>query len=458
VPFYRVVSGILLLLIMGSGVSEATLKINGRAVPGITTKLVPGFAYMPALELAEAMGAKYILDRDALLAAFDVGGRLVQVRIVNHPEDSSPTEDGININNAQIIQSPGVFSDGYLFVPIKSVVQAFNGSFTYQESDDQFLVVLPRARIENHQVFQDPQNDRIVIHLSQIVPHEVFFNSAVDTITIRFQRTDLSKAQSFKGRGFSRANLIPGTGFTELQVQIEPSYTHRIFELPRKTGTSFIMDILPASTEQLESDVEAQRIVIDPGHGGEEVGELFLEFGWERDLVLDFSHLLAETLSKLGFAVELTRTSDRNPEIATRSGQGFGANLFVSIHAGDHPRGQYSIFYLEEAEGIEGLDYAVRENAGQDVSETATNELRRKVLLNVIPNLDMGRRFAFALNDIMFQKSGYVSNTPRAAPLTVLAGAGGRGLLLEFGPQDLTSTSLVDALASALGALATGGF
>ena len=106
---------------MGSGVSEATLKINGRAVPGITTKLVPGFAYMPALELAEAMGAKYILDRDALLAAFDVGGRLVQVRIVNHPEDSSPTEDGININNAQIIQSPGVFSDGYLFVPIKII-------------------------------------------------------------------------------------------------------------------------------------------------------------------------------------------------------------------------------------------------------------------------------------------------------------------------------------------------
>ena len=59
-PFYRVVSGILLLLIMGSGVSEATLKINGRAVPGITTQLVTGITYKPAMELEEAMGAKNI--------------------------------------------------------------------------------------------------------------------------------------------------------------------------------------------------------------------------------------------------------------------------------------------------------------------------------------------------------------------------------------------------------------
>ena len=449
---------LLIFLALSAGHSETILKIDGRESLGLNSQLLPGVPYVQALQLAQAMGAKYVLDRNALLATFDLGGRVLRIKIVKSAEDALVIQDGLMLNDSQPFGPPGIISEGFLFVPLQNVLESFNASLTYLDSEDYYLAVLPRAKVENHQVLSKTNSDRIVINLSQYVPHGVFFNSAVDTLTVRFERTDLLKSLALNGKGFKSAKLIPGSGFTELQVELEPDYTYFIFELPSENGINFILDILPASQEELDSRVNPQRIVIDPGHGGEEVGQLFIEYGWERDLVFDFSEQLAKVLKIMGFTVELTRSRASNPRTSSRSGQGFGANLFVSVHAADYPRGQYSIFYLEEAEGIDGLDYAVRENAGQEMSDLGTNQIRRQILLELIPNLDMGRRFAFALNDIMFQESGYVANTPRAAPIAVLAGAAGRGLLLEFGPQDLTSTSLIDAVASALNALATGGF
>ncbi|MEJ2292287.1 MAG: hypothetical protein P8Y05_11310, partial [Deinococcales bacterium] len=78
---------------------------------------------------------------------------------------------------------------------------------------------------------------------------------------------------------------------------------------------------------------------------------------------------------------------------------------------------------------------------------------RRKILLGLVPQLDVGRSFAEGLGSQLFQNGGYRSSDTSGAPLYVLGGAAGRGILLEFSPQDLASTSLPTDLAGALATL-----
>jgi N-acetylmuramoyl-L-alanine amidase len=450
-----------LLAIFGSSGfvnAQTAFRLNGIEISGLALNFVPGVAYAPAKELANAIGAKYVFDRFSLRATFELAGRILQIHAVTNPEEAIRNDNGLSLNGSPLLGPTGIISKGFLLVPLKIVVEAFGGNLTFLTEENTVVGVLPRATVERVRVIPSTSADRIAILFAQPIPHTAFYNAPLNTLRIRFERTDVPLVKSFSGTTFSQADLIPGAGFSELRVVLDPGFKHHIFELIAEAGFEFVIDIIPDREGEALPPTAHQRIVIDPGHGGEEGGQIFRSFGREADLVLGFSERLKSALQTLGHVVESTRTSNANHEVLLRSGRGFAANLFVSIHAGDHPRGQYSIFYLEEAEGIAGLKFAVRENAAREASRLSTDGVRRQILLNLIPNLDMGRRFAFALNEIMFQSAGYVANTPKGAPLAVLAAAGGRGLLLEFGPEDLNSPTLVRALAGALSSLATGGF
>ncbi len=94
-------------------------------------------------------------------------------------------------------------------------------------------------------------------------------------------------------------------------------------------------------------------IVIDPGHGGEDPGALGRSGLHEKEIVLEVSKKLAETLRQSGAQVMLTRESDRDlseqnsqnlykvkvqdltrrVELANKN----NADLFVSIHVNSFP-------------------------------------------------------------------------------------------------------------------------
>jgi N-acetylmuramoyl-L-alanine amidase len=78
------------------------------------------------------------------------------------------------------------------------------------------------------------------------------------------------------------------------------------------------------------------RVVIDPGHGGDDFGTIGAGKAHpEKDINLAVALCVADALRKRGVEVTCTRTTDRRVElddrvaIANRS----GANLFVAIHA-----------------------------------------------------------------------------------------------------------------------------
>ncbi len=76
-------------------------------------------------------------------------------------------------------------------------------------------------------------------------------------------------------------------------------------------------------------------IVLDPGHGGYDVGALGRNGLREKTVVLDVALRLRDLLERDGFHVVMTRSDDhfislsRRSEIANREGEG----LFISIHA-----------------------------------------------------------------------------------------------------------------------------
>jgi N-acetylmuramoyl-L-alanine amidase len=83
------------------------------------------------------------------------------------------------------------------------------------------------------------------------------------------------------------------------------------------------------------ADGKLRTIVLDPGHGGKDLGAALPGGGAEKDATLDLARLLrTELQERLGVRVILTRDSDHDVSIPRRSeiANEWGADLFVSLH------------------------------------------------------------------------------------------------------------------------------
>lgn len=80
--------------------------------------------------------------------------------------------------------------------------------------------------------------------------------------------------------------------------------------------------------------LDVRRIVIDPGHGGRDVGALGPGGMHEKELTLDLAQRLDARLRAGGFETVLTRDDDRSRPLLerTRLANEAGGDLFVSIH------------------------------------------------------------------------------------------------------------------------------
>jgi N-acetylmuramoyl-L-alanine amidase len=115
----------------------------------------------------------------------------------------------------------------------------------------------------------------------------------------------------------------------------------------------------------------ASIVVIDPGHGGVDPGRIGPGGLKEKDVVLQVSHRLAQALTRRGYDVRMTRTTDTLVNLAHRSKmanewRGTRPGLFLSIHANgvsdSRVRG-FETFFLSEARTDDERRVAEMENA-----------------------------------------------------------------------------------------------
>lgn len=96
---------------------------------------------------------------------------------------------------------------------------------------------------------------------------------------------------------------------------------------------------LPLPKYQGRNRLQGRRIVVDPGHGGEDIGAPAVfgplpERPFEKDIVLDIARRLAKLLEAEGAAVTMTREDDRFVSLAERAAiaNRMKAEAFISIH------------------------------------------------------------------------------------------------------------------------------
>jgi N-acetylmuramoyl-L-alanine amidase len=182
------------------------------------------------------------------------------------------------------------------------------------------------------------------------------------------------------------------------------------------------------------------RVVLDPGHGGHDVGTHGPSGLYEKDLVLDVSQRLAALLEdRLGSEVILTRTDDTyvSLEGRTKIANDAKADLFLSIHANSSPVKSVTgveTYYLNFTTSRSALDLAARENAAAESSIFDLKDMLEKIALK--DKIDESREFASRLQTSLYTltKAGAAKNRGiKKAPFVVLIGAQMPSVLAEIG-------------------------
>ena len=441
---------------------QKDLVVNGQSVAGLRMDLVAGYAYAPAEALAQAFGGSFTFE-GGNDATFSYAGRLLGIQVYTSANEAAAATSALSLEG-QALTSPGGLNAGQVYLPVRTVAGAFGANAYDPGGGEPIIVVSPRATLER--VYRtsgdEGRYERLVLDFSGTASYEEYFNEALGTVQLRFANADARTAQNLNGTYFRQAIVSQRDGLINLRIEgISPDYRSESYVSPTARGVSVIVDIVPrdeppaientpTDTAVLGGSATGRRVVLDPSHGGADLG---LRFGADSEsaLVLDFALRLKTALESRGISVSLTRDEDVGLSVEQRSSHGVGADMFVSLHAATLNPSQYNLYYLGEAAQAAGLELAVQESAAQALSNSDIDGLRRRLLLGLVPNISQGERYASRLQSSFQSASGYRASTQNAAPLSVLEGAAGRGLLLEFNPNDLRdNAAMAEQLAESI--------
>jgi N-acetylmuramoyl-L-alanine amidase len=255
--------------------------------------------------------------------------------------------------------------------------------------------------------------------------------------------------------------LEPGPRLEAVRAEREAAHgTWRISMSPRPGPSS------PLGTAWTEEGPEIRRIVLDPGHGGEEDGAIGPAGVVEKELVLDVARRTRAKLRTRGFEVRLTREGDVGLPLDARAGiaNRQKADLFVSIHANAAryrgARGAETYFLAREATDDAARTAAALENnaSGARLEGTLDGDLPL-ILWDMAQTeyLEESQQLAELIQARLNQTVNLEDRGVRQAPFRVLVGATCPAVLVELGflshPEEealLAQPAYRDRLAGAL--------
>jgi len=181
-------------------------------------------------------------------------------------------------------------------------------------------------------------------------------------------------------------------------------------------------------------------IVIDPGHGGTDLGATSNGGSAEKHLVFSIADRLSRVLSERGHTVRLTRSGDEGRALTDRTAMAnrMDATVFVSLHANASTVASVSgaeTYYMsldESATDEQALATARLENrAGEKDRPSGIDlilwDLAQAEVLNESAEL------ALAVQERLNQRLGLRDRGVKQAPFAVLTGATMPAILVEVG-------------------------
>jgi N-acetylmuramoyl-L-alanine amidase len=265
-----------------------------------------------------------------------------------------------------------------------------------------------------------------------------------------------------------------------------PRYaSHRVTTSQADAGSGRVtVDLLPATTEAaapavapppapdmrtviptLAPSTGLDTVVIDPGHGGDELGTQGAKGTVEKDVTLSVARKLRTLIEgRLGLKVFLTREDDRTISLDDRSAfaNNHQADVFLSIHANSAVRPSLKgaeVYYLT----VERADAEARMRAGSEAAALPTLGGGTREIDLILWETAQARYLeqSSTLAGFVEQALGArVELSPRAvqqAPFRVLVGANMPAALVEIGylsnadqETQLASGNYQDQVAQAL--------
>lgn len=223
---------------------------------------------------------------------------------------------------------------------------------------------------------------RVVVFVSKPVRFEVgrleAASSSGPRLFVDLRGARYTGKSSLAAEGLlERVRAVEGSQGTRVVLDLAAAAEHRIFYVSEPFR--LVIDIAkPGSGAGASRDV--RRIVLDPGHGGHDPGATGPTGLREKDVALDIAHRAAPLIAReLGISTLLTRDTDVYVPLEERTARanGFGADLFISIHCNATERSGSSgvmTFVLDDSKDQLASRLAALENSA---SAEATNELAR---------------------------------------------------------------------------------
>jgi N-acetylmuramoyl-L-alanine amidase len=281
--------------------------------------------------------------------------------------------------------------------------------------------------------------------------------------------------------------IAPGDTATTVALTLGPRYaSHRVTTTQADAGSGRVtIDLLPATTETTAPAPAApspapdtrlviptqgpatglRTVVIDPGHGGDELGTQGANGTVEKEITLSVSRRLRTLIeSRLGLKVFLTREDDRTLTLDERSAfaNNHRADVFLSIHANSAVRPSLKgaeVFYLT----VERADEEARKKADANATTLPALGGGTRAIDLILWETAQARYLEQSATLAGFVEQALrprVEMSPRAiqqAPFRVLVGANMPAALVEIGylsnPEQetqLASAGYQDQVAQAL--------
>ncbi len=160
-----------------------------------------------------------------------------------------------------------------------------------------------------------------------------------------------------------------------------------------------------------EKDVQSsivpseQVIIIDAGHGGEDVGATGVSGVYEKDLNLDFSFLIGKQLKEKGYTVVYTRTEDKllytekenikglrkisDLKNRCKIAESYPNAIFVSIHMNTFGASKYSglqVYYANGNDKSINLATAIQTSVRQELQNDNRRQIKNGKGLYILDN------------------------------------------------------------------------
>lgn len=190
-------------------------------------------------------------------------------------------------------------------------------SWAYRITGGDYILASQGRLIENGNfsfsgLTAEPHPYGETLHFNGSGTPAAYLSSEKNTLTITMHDTSFSLPEGFSSQLVTSAKVNPIENGVELILQIPSLWGYSI---EYKDGqTSLFLKKPPVLGKNPERPLEGVRVMLDPGHGGEDAGALgvmgAMQGPNEKDLNLRLAEITAYRLRQLGAEVIMTRTED----------------------------------------------------------------------------------------------------------------------------------------------------